>query len=71
MLRPPCPECGATVSIDEDDLKYFRQFYCDACGALLEVVDESPLLLGIAAEEPVHSSWEAGEDGADEQSSTL
>lgn len=51
MLMPSCPECGATLRIDEDDLKYYRQFYCDACDALLEVVEKAPLQFKVAVEE--------------------
>ena len=50
MLRPACPECGVTLSIDEDDLNYFKQFYRDACGELLEVVERDPLQFSVAAE---------------------
>ena len=53
-MMPSCPRCGATLSIDEDDLKYYRQFYCDACDALLEVVEKAPLQFKVAVEEPAY-----------------
>ena len=65
MLRPTCPECGTTLSIDEDDLKYYSQFYCDACDVLLEVVEKVPLKFKVAVEEPVYfgGASDGEEDG--------
>ena len=54
MLRPTCPKCGTTLRIDEDDLKYYSQFYCDACDVLLEVVAKVPLQFKVAVEEPAY-----------------
>lgn len=67
MVMPSCPKCGTTLNIDEDDLKYYSQFYCDACDALLEVVEKAPLQFKVAVEERCYVARAADDGDEDDE----
>ncbi len=54
---PTCPECDATIDIEEDELEEGQTIDCPECGAELEVVSTEPLELDI-----VRSGKEEGGD---------
>lgn len=43
MRRVVCPECGDKVMLSPEEQVLYTQVECDACGAILEVVQEEPL----------------------------
>lgn len=45
MIELICPECGVENMYRESDLSLYEQVSCEACGALLEVVEEDPYVL--------------------------
>ena len=47
MIKVECPECGERFEADPDVLFLFNRFYCSLCDALLEVVEEEPLVLEV------------------------
>jgi len=51
VIRVVCPECGEQFETEADALFLFHRFYCSACDALLEVVEEDPLVLEAVDEE--------------------
>ena len=51
MVKVECPECGEQFETDADVLFLFNRFYCSLCDALLEVVEEEPLVLEVVDEE--------------------
>ena len=66
MIRVVCPECGEQFETDADALFLFNRFYCLACEALLEVIEEDPLVLEAIDEEYYESEDEPENDWADE-----
>lgn len=42
-----CPECEASIDIEEDDVEEGQRMDCPDCGAELEVVTTNPLELGV------------------------
>jgi lysine biosynthesis protein LysW len=40
-----CPECGARFEVDPSVVFLSNRFYCSVCDALLEVLEEEPLIL--------------------------
>ena len=51
MVKVECPECGEQFETDAGVLFLFNRFYCSLCDALLEVVEEDPLVLEVVDEE--------------------
>jgi len=45
MPKAACPLCGKSVTMEEDDAMLFERVTCPHCDALLEVIDEDPLML--------------------------
>ncbi len=45
VRRAVCPVCGASFMIDAEDAVYGNRVTCPECGALLEVLEEEPLVL--------------------------
>ena len=45
MTQVDCPSCGAEFDASEEALFLFNRFYCSACNALLEVIEEEPLII--------------------------
>lgn len=46
-----CPECGALIDLDEEEVEEGETFSCPECAADLEVVNTHPLELGALADE--------------------
>jgi len=52
-----CPECEATIDVEDDDIEEGQKLDCPECGAELEVVNTNPLQLDVI------SPGEEEEDG--------
>lgn len=55
-----CPECEATIDVEDDDIEEGQRLDCPECGAELEVVNTNPLELDVIAteeEEDGGGSW--------------
>jgi Alpha-aminoadipate carrier protein LysW-like, globular domain len=46
-----CPECDATLDLEEEDAEVGDELTCSECGALLRVAVEAPLELELADED--------------------
>jgi alpha-aminoadipate carrier protein LysW len=53
-----CPECEASIEIDEYDVDKGEVISCPECGVDLEVVGLSPLELDLAPREEPEGEWE-------------
>lgn len=62
MIKVECPECGKQFETEPDVLFLFNRFYCSLCDALLEVVEEEPLVLDVVDEEYYDSDDEDDDD---------
>jgi len=58
-----CPECGEPFEVDPQVLFLMNRFYCSLCDALLEVIEEEPIVIDIAVAGPRDD--EADEEDAD------
>lgn len=56
-----CPECGALIDLEEDEVEEGETFSCPECAVDLEVVNLHPLELD-AIEEEEEELTEIGED---------
>ena len=45
IIDASCPSCDETIYVPIEDAYLENQIYCPECGALLKVVNESPLEL--------------------------
>lgn len=54
-----CPECEATIDVEDDEVEEGQTLDCPECGAELEVVSTNPVELN-----PIEEG-EEGEDGED------
>lgn len=62
-----CPDCGALIDIDEDEVEEGQTLSCPECTIELEVVNTNPLELDIIEEEDeVDELEEEDEDELDE-----
>jgi len=61
VIRVECPECGEQFETESEALFLFNRIYCSACDALLEVIEEDPLVLEVVDEE-YHDSEDDAED---------
>ncbi len=55
-----CPECDATVDVDEEDIEEGQTLDCPECGAELEVVNTNPVELDVVSneeEEEEEETW--------------
>ncbi|MBD3204445.1 lysine biosynthesis protein LysW [Candidatus Woesearchaeota archaeon] len=50
-----CPECGASLEIDEKTVEQGEIIICEDCGVELEVLEKDPLELDLAPE--VDEDW--------------
>jgi peptide subunit release factor 1 (eRF1) len=66
VIKVECPECGEQFEVSPDALLLFNRFYCSACDAPLEVVEEQPLILQAIDEDYDDSEEEADDDWSDE-----
>jgi alpha-aminoadipate/glutamate carrier protein LysW len=46
-----CPECAATIEIEDDEVEEGQILECPECNAKLEVVNTHPLELDVIPEE--------------------
>ncbi|MFQ5723341.1 MAG: hypothetical protein ACE5G6_02525 [Terriglobia bacterium] len=46
-----CPDCGALLDIDQDDVEEGETLSCPECAVELEVVNKNPLELDVIEEE--------------------
>ncbi len=46
-----CPECDATIEVEEDEVEEGQILECPECDARLEVVNTHPLELDVIPEE--------------------
>jgi lysine biosynthesis protein LysW len=46
-----CPECEATIDLEDEDVEEGQLLDCPECGAELEVVNTNPLELDVVANE--------------------
>jgi alpha-aminoadipate carrier protein LysW len=53
-----CPECEATIDVEDDDIEEGQKLDCPECGAELEVVNTNPLQLDV-----ISTGEEDDEDG--------
>ena len=61
MVKVECPECGQGFEAESDVLFLFNRINCSLCDALLEVIEEEPLVLE-AVDEEYYDSEDEGED---------
>jgi alpha-aminoadipate carrier protein LysW len=55
-----CPECEATIDVEDDELEEGQKLDCPECGAELEVVNTNPLELDVISsgeEEDEEGQW--------------
>jgi len=54
-----CPECEATIDVENDEIEEGQTLDCPECGAGLEVVNTNPLELKLVSsnEEEEEGSW--------------
>ncbi len=55
-----CPECEATIDVEDDEIEEGRRLDCPECGAELEVVNTNPLELDLISsddEEEEKGTW--------------
>ena len=43
MVEVVCPECGVKSLFQQAEVALYSQIQCEACRAILEVVEEDPL----------------------------
>jgi alpha-aminoadipate carrier protein LysW len=54
-----CPECDATIDVEDDEIEEGQTLDCPECGAELEVVSTNPLELNLVSsdDEEEEGSW--------------
>jgi lysine biosynthesis protein LysW len=57
-----CPECGALIDLEEDEVEEGETFPCPECAVDLEVVNTHPLELDAIGEEEEEEELAEGED---------
>ena len=50
MIRVECPECGEQFEVASNVVFLSNRFYCSVCDALLEVIEEDPVILEVVDE---------------------
>ncbi len=50
MPLTACPECGAEIHVEEDEVEKGEVIHCDECDASLEVVGLDPIELDLASD---------------------
>jgi len=61
-----CPECGALLDIDEDEVEEGELLTCPECEVELEVVSKTPLEFDIIEPEE-EGEAESGESGKEDE----
>jgi len=57
-----CPECGALIDLEEDEVEEGETFPCPECAVDLEVVNIHPLELDAISEEEEDEAAEAEDE---------
>ena len=54
-----CPECDATIDVEDDEIEEGQTLDCPECGAELEVISTNPLELNLVSsgDEEEEESW--------------
>ena len=65
-----CPECGAVLDIDVDQVEEGEILSCPDCAVDLEVVSLHPLELNVLADEDEDEEEEKGEESEDDDESS-
>ena len=54
-----CPECDATIDVEDDEIEEGQTLDCPECGVELEVVSTNPLELNLVSsgDEEEEGSW--------------
>jgi alpha-aminoadipate carrier protein LysW len=60
MVR--CPDCGASIDVDEDEVEEGEIMSCPECEVELEVVSKSPVQLNSLADEDEEDEEETDEE---------
>jgi len=50
VIPVECPECGERFAVGSDVVSLSNRFYCSVCDALLEVIEEDPVVLDVVDE---------------------
>ena len=61
-----CPECGALIDLEEDEVEEGETFACPECAADLEVVNIHPLELDVIEDEEEEEGSDETKTGEDE-----
>ncbi len=62
MITVECLACGRQFEVEPDILFLANRFHCSLCDALLEVIEEDPLILDVVEEAQLASEDEEDED---------
>ena len=62
MVEVECPECWQQFEAESDVLFLSNRLHCSLCDALLEAVEEDPLVLDVVDEQYYHSEGEEADD---------
>lgn len=54
-----CPECEATIDVEQEDVEEGKTVDCPECGAQLEVVNTNPVELDLVGKEDAEEEEEA------------
>lgn len=61
-----CPECGALIDLEEDEVEEGESYSCPECAVDLEVVNTHPLELDVIEEEEEEEEEPVESDDEDE-----
>lgn len=62
-----CPDCGALIDIEEDEVEQGEIISCPDCAVDLEIVNTHPLELDVLEEEDEEEGDEESEDEEDDE----
>jgi DNA-directed RNA polymerase subunit M/transcription elongation factor TFIIS len=62
-----CPECDSEIDLDEMDVDIDDELSCSKCGALIRVVNDSPIELELADADDDDDDDEEDEEDEDEE----
>jgi DNA-directed RNA polymerase subunit M/transcription elongation factor TFIIS len=62
-----CPECDSEIDLDEMDVDIDDELSCSECGALIRVVNDSPIELELADADDDDDDDEEDEEDEDEE----
>lgn len=62
-----CPECGALIDLEEDEVEEGETFSCPECAVDLEVVNIHPLELDVIEDEEEEEEVGKGDEAEEEE----